>query len=157
WPWRRVPTLRFFLPMVFAVVPLLAALWFRMRAIIAIGMIMISMFAMQIVAVVMPQRPVNFSWLIYCVESPTNLSYFDDADRTADISTFDLLANYPQYLPQFSMHSQEKPPGPILFFRIILSICGPSDRTALIAGLLIAALATATIPAAFLMIRQITG
>jgi hypothetical protein len=145
--------------MLLAAVPLLVVAWFgRLKPVIAIGLMMISMLAMQIVAVVMPEDPPSLRKLIYTVQSPTNLSYFADADRSMDISTRDLLADFPHFMPQFQMHSQEKPPGPIVFFRAILGIFGAEDgnRTALIAGLIVGALATLSIPLTHLLIRTLT-
>jgi hypothetical protein len=158
WPWRSVPALRFYQAMLLAGAPLLiAATLTRLRVGVSIAHLMISMLAMQITASVMSQSPASFRGIIYTVESPTNLSYFADADRSLDIPTRQLLGNFPAYMPQFHMHSQEKPPGPILFFRVILAAFGPSDRTALIAGLIIGALATLTVPATCLLIKTLTG
>jgi hypothetical protein len=158
WPPRYVPALRWYPPMLLAAAPLLAAVAFssKLKPWIAIALMMVSMLAMQVVAATMSQTPASFHGVIYTVESPTNLSYFTDAARTSDISTRELLSHYPHFMPQFSMHSQEKPPGPILFFRALLAIFGESDRTALIAGLLIGALATIAIPATYWLIGSLT-
>jgi hypothetical protein len=158
WPWRNVPTLRLYPAMLAAAIPLFTVAHFaRLKPIVSVLLLMVSMFAMQVAAVAIPEEPATLRKVVYTVESPTNLSYFSDADRTMDISTAELLARYPAYMPQFSMHSQEKPPGPILFFRAILGVFGASDQTALIAGLLIGALATLAIPATYLLIKALTG
>ena len=157
WPWRHVPAARWYPPMLLAAAPLLLVASFaRLRNIFALPLLMISMLGLQIAAAAMPESPPGLRRLIYTIESPSNTSYFADADRSMDIPIAQLLHDYPRLMPQFQMHSQEKPPGPILFFRAILAMFGPSDRTALIAALTIAALATLAIPATYLLISVLT-
>ena len=161
WPWRQLIWWRYFPLMLVCAAPLFVALFIhgtgRIRSIWSIALLMVSMLAMQIVHIGLTVTPFSLSRITYFVESPMSTSYFADAIRSMDVPVSDLITNYPGYMPQFYMHSQEKPPGPILFFRAILTICGTKDidRTALIAGLLIGVLATLTVPATYLLIRTV--
>jgi hypothetical protein len=158
WPWRRLTWWRYFPLMALCAAPLFAALFIHhARTVAAIALVMLSMLAMQIVHIGLTVTPFSLSRITYFVESPMSTSYFADAIRSMDVPVSDLIANYPGYMPQFYMHSQEKPPGPILFFRTILSIFGTRDidRTALIAGLITGVLATLTVPATYLLIRAV--
>ena len=160
WPWRRLDGWRYF-PVMFAAAAPMAGAFFlfgasRARRIGAIAIVMLSMFAMQLVHIGMTAQPFSLSRIIYFVESPMNTSYYADAIRSADHPLLELLANYPGYMPQFYQHSQEKPPGPILFFRAIVQTMGVSDHTALVAGLIIGLLASFNIPARYVLIRTLT-
>src|SRR5438045_4209755 len=120
WPWRRLTWWRYFLLMALCAAPLFAAAFlYRARTVAAIGLVTLSMLAMQIVHIALTVTPFSLSRITYFVESPMSTSYFADAIRSMDVPVSDLIANYPGYMPQFYMHSQEKPPGPILFFRAI--------------------------------------
>ncbi|HEX3359237.1 MAG TPA: hypothetical protein VHS31_19825, partial [Tepidisphaeraceae bacterium] len=145
--------------MLAAALPLLAAIFIhgagRIRTIVAIGLVMLSMFAMEVVHIGMTVRPFSLTRVTYFIESPMSTSYYDDAYRSIDASVGDLLARYPVYMPQFYLHSQEKPPGPILFFRAIIQTLGVGDQTATIAGLLIGILATLSVPAVYALIRTL--
>src|SRR4051812_2304239 len=146
WPWRRLDGLRYFSAMLAVAAPLFVAAYIyraeRLRTALCIGLVMLSMLAMQIVHIGMLRTPFNLDRIIFFVQSPMNTSYFEDADRSLDIPIRELLSDYPRFMPDFRMHSQEKPPGPILFFRVILQLLGPSDRTALVAGIIVGILAT---------------
>jgi hypothetical protein len=161
WPWRRIGGWRYFPGMLAAAVPLVGAIFVfdagKARTVLAIVLVMLSMFAMEIVEIGMTVQPFSLTKITYFVESPMSMSYYADAYRSIDASVAELLQRYPAYMPEFYIHSQEKPPGPILFFRAIIQACGVSDGTATLAGLIIGALATLAIPATYLLIRTLTG
>ncbi len=157
WPWRRLGTWRYFPAMLACAAPIVPAVLLydlrRWRMVISIALVMLAMLAMQIVHVGLTVKPFNLNRITYFVESPMTTSYYADAIRSMDIPTTELLARYPEYLPQFDMHSREKPPGPILFFRTILALAGVSDRTAMLGGLIISLLTTLGVPATYALIR----
>jgi hypothetical protein len=158
WPWRRIAAWPYFGAMLLCAAPIFAAMFVgaatRTRRIGAIAMIMLSMFAMQVVQIGMTVKPFSLSRIVYFVESPMNTSYFSDAAKTVDVPLIKLLSEYPSYQREsFDMHSREKPPGPVLFFRWLLLARGVSDQTAMLAGILIGLLATLCVPMTYAMIR----
>jgi hypothetical protein len=157
WPWRRLDALRYFPGMLLCATPLFVAVAIhkstRLRTIICVALVMLSMFAMQIVHIGMTVKPFSLGRVTYVVESPMHTSYFTDAVGVFDEPLLRLLPNYPQHMREnFDMHSREKPPGPILFFRALMNCFGVSDQSALIAGIVIGVLATLTIPATYALI-----
>jgi hypothetical protein len=164
WKWhaRYIEFWRYLPAMLLCAVPLFGALWIgsgsRARVGLSIALLMLSMLAMQIVHIGLTVRPFSLSRVIYFVESPMSTSYFSDALRSMDHPTTELLAQYPGYMSQFYLHAQEKPPGPMLFFRTIIAGAGleSPDRTALIAGWIIGILATLNVPAVYTLLHTLT-
>src|SRR3954471_3680018 len=142
WPWRRLDARRLFPLMALAVAPLAIgwATWRDScrRTTVALIAIMLSMLAAEIFAAGVQTKPFGLKPVIYAVQSPMNTSYFFDANIPVNgYGLRNFLTDYPQLMPIFAMHSQEKPPGPILFFAAMLKVLGLSDRSALWAGLLV--------------------
>src|SRR5262245_28784273 len=83
WPPRHLRALRWYPPMLLAATPLFAVVTFasKIRPIVEIALVMLSMLAMQIVAATLPVSPPSFNEVTYTIESPTNFSYFTDAYR----------------------------------------------------------------------------
>jgi hypothetical protein len=157
WPWRteRMVFGRLLLVMVLAVAPLAVAgylafgnngLAIRWRRWLAISLIVISGFAMQLAAVFGGDGDGSLDRVGLVVQSSAATSYYTDAAKLVQtgVSTRDLLSHYPQWLDTFIGHSQVKPPGPMLFYRAWISTFGDTFATAKSAGLLIAALAALT-------------
>src|SRR5262249_52176652 len=66
------------------------------------------------------------------------------------------LIEYADNLYSTSLHTQSKPPGPVLYWRTLIRTFGYEDRTAVIGALLLGALATLAVPATYWMIRVLT-
>jgi hypothetical protein len=169
WPWRHLATLRVFAAMFLASLPVFAALAIvqrfgeRARPAIVLPLLMLGMLAMQLAGAGVQHEPFALrDGIARVIVSPSNTSYFYDAVRAADIPLGQFLRDYPHLMPQFTMHAQEKPPGPMLFFAAVVKVCGPSPedqtaifRTATIAGLLIGVLATLNVPAVYALARTL--
>jgi hypothetical protein len=163
WPWQRMAPGRYWPAMLAAAMPLAGAMvvWSRWRGraigrAAAVALLMLYVLATQIVYVGLQQTPFGFRRMAYIVVSPMNTSYFWDA-ATLDGNGFaiaDVLHDYPQLMPKLQLHSQEKPPGPVLFFWLILRLTSP-DNAATVAGFAIAALATLTVPATYTLARVV--
>jgi hypothetical protein len=167
WPWRHLATLRVFAAMLVASLPLFAGIAIiqhlgdRARPAIVFPLLMLAMLAMQLAAAGVQHEPFAVrDGLARVVISPSNTSYYYDAVRASEIPLSQFLHDYPQLMPQFTMHAQEKPPGPMLFFAAVAKVFGVADdaavyRTAAIAGLLIGILATLNVPVVYALARML--
>jgi len=60
-------------------------------------------------------------------------------------------------MPAMNLHTQSKPPGPVLYYVIFLKLLGDTPQAPLIAGLVLGALTTFSIPATYLFLRHLLG
>ena len=81
-------------------------------------------------------------------------SYFQDALRLADHPGF--LAEYPRLMDTLHLHSENKPPGPVLFFLAFLELFG-AENAALVCGLALAALAALVVVSVHWMASTLHG
>lgn len=118
---------------------------------LAVGSLMIATLALQLAASAAQGERLGFGHAIRAVESPMVTSYFSDAAELVNGpgTLGQWLEVWPQLMPQMYLHSQEKPPGPVLYHVLFLRLFGVSDRTALAAGLVIGLLATLSVLATY--------
>lgn len=157
WPWQRLAPSRVYPTLAFAATPLFLALWWfhrrPRRPIVPLVLAMISMFLLQLGGIAVLSEPMSLDKVARFVKSPRITSYFTDANKYSDLETW--LANYPQRMAHFRMHSRNKPPGPILFYVPFLGLAVDRDSAAHWGGIAIGLLATLAIPATFVMARAL--
>ena len=64
---------------------------------------------------------------------------------------------YPQILSQLSMHTHDKPAGPLLYFTALIDLLGYNDRTAIISGACIGLISTFSIVATYWLAKLLSG
>lgn len=159
WPWRREAPGRTYATMLLAAIPLIVAHVVhhkcRIREAYLLPLLMITSYAMMLANIVAPTHPASLDLLRDAVRSPYAMSYYTDA---AALQQFDgWLAQYPQLLPQLSMHTQSKPAGPLLFFTAFIRVMGYNDHTAIVSGLCIGLLSTFSVAASYWLIKLLSG
>jgi hypothetical protein len=80
-------------------------------------------------------------------------SYYLDALRLREVPGF--LAEYPRLMDTLHLHSENKPPGAVLFFMAFISVFGP-DQAAMASGLFMALLAALIIVSVWWMVATVT-
>lgn len=164
WPWRELAwsrVLGWLAPgglLVVAAVALYRDT--RLQTVLSLLLLMLGMFLLQLAGFGVQSNPFSLEPVSSIVEHPMHTSYFADAiplGMGTEITLFDLLSGYPDFMPQFYMHAQNKPPGAVLFFALFIRLMGVSHATSLVCGLVIGALATLSVPATFWMVRTITA
>ena len=156
WPWRdraSLPAVRWYAPMLPAALPIVMA-WFvttrsKWRTLLAIALLMLGVFAMKLVSVAFVTSPASFAQLAAIVRSPDATSYYSDAAALQDVQV--PLAIYPEIisLPSANLHTRSKPPGAVMYYLGFIHAYGFGDRSAIIAGIVLGALATLSIPATY--------
>ncbi|CAN5555880.1 hypothetical protein BH09PLA1_BH09PLA1_18940 [soil metagenome] len=164
WPYRdrsSLPALRFYVPMLLAAAPIIAAWFLPMRSRrstpIAIALLMLGVFAMKLVSVYIMTAPMSFALLAEMVRSPTSTSYYTDAAALQTVSS--PLEIYPEFLahPGLHLHTLSKPPGPVMFYFAFIRAMGFGDRSAIFAAIVIAAIAACSIPAMYALVKLFTA
>ena len=158
WSWRRLPVWPLYPLMLAAVAPFFAGQWVRVRfgkTAIAISLLMASTLALELAAM-SAQPPGGLERLRLIVENSVNTSYYTSATFVKDLSVPDWFSVFPDMLPDLMVHAKYKPPGLILFYYGLIQLFGEGPRTALIGGLVIAVLATATVPMTYRLVRFYT-
>jgi hypothetical protein len=87
------------------------------------------------------------------VWDPLITSYFTDAASISDVAGW--IRTYADHMPSFHLHSMNKPPLPILFYLPFIKLFGNNLRAALVGGYAVAALATLSIPAVYIVIKKL--
>lgn len=159
WTWRRLEPRRLYPLMLLGLLPFIAAQVVATRATfgdrrkmaMAVGLLMLATLTLEFAASAAQDKPMGFSHAIRAVESPMVTSYFSDAAElvSGPGRLRQWLQVWPQLMPQMYLHSQEKPPGPVLYHVLFIRLLGVSDRAALVAGLVIGLLATLSVLAAY--------
>jgi hypothetical protein len=158
WDWRALDAARL-APMLVALGPLLVAQWVygteRWPRWFLVALLMMSAFGLQLAAAVARPAPPGTNPIANAVSDDTITSYFTDA---AEIRRLDKwIATYHERLPSFRGHSRNKPPLPILYYLPFIKAWGHGTRAALAGGLGIGLLATWSVAATYLLVRQLTG
>jgi hypothetical protein len=60
-------------------------------------------------------------------------------------------------MPHMVLHSQEKPPGPVMFYAAFIARYGTTNTASMMAGIAIAALTMLAAPATYLFLKSLTG
>lgn len=162
WDWRVLPPWPLHGLMAAAVLPLLAGhVLYRpaskWRACAAIGLAMVSCYGLKLASVSVHTTPPSLRLVPIIVENRFATSYYTDAAAlNSQMSVREWLTNFPQLMPALSLHSKTKAPGPILFYTAFIKLMGVSERTALVSGLVVGAIGTFSIPAAYFLLRLLT-
>ncbi len=155
WPWRRLAGARVYPLLAAAALPFMVAHYLRWKGRIAsggsLGLVALSVLLMQLVAVGLPEDPFSLVRLWQYTAHPLVTSYFTDAAELRE--TPSLLARYHELLPSLHLHSQTKPPGPILFHGLMIRLFGVNPAAALAGGLVVGLLSTLAIPATYWLSR----
>ncbi|HEX8523934.1 MAG TPA: hypothetical protein VF669_16895 [Tepidisphaeraceae bacterium] len=158
--WHRAPFWPLFLWIPLAAAPVFVAAAFQWRRIaVPLALLMTSCFVLQFIVATYQHNEFNLHPLIRDVHSPLATSYFLDAEdlATKKESTLSFLRTYPQRMPALHYHSRNKPPMPILYYRLMLQFWPERDRAALAGIVILALLASSAIPATYWMILELTG
>jgi hypothetical protein len=161
WAWRRLPAWPLYPAMLLAAVPVVVAQimsWKWARVGIVLSLAMVSSFAMKIASSAFREWPPRLDIVGSIVENESATSYYTDAASIAasGVSLRGWLEAFPQIMPRLHLHSQSKPPGPILYWWVLIKIGGANPTTAKFGGLLLGAIATLSIPATYALVRSLT-
>lgn len=163
WGWRQTSGWRIYPALLAAFAPLILAHALYARQRIgergAIALSMISLLAMQLVYASLLGGTFSFKPFIELVQHPMALSYFMDAGglMSGPGGVRDWLTHYPELMPQMFLHSQEKPPGLVLYFALFIKLFGLNDTAALIGGVIAMTLSTLSVPAVYALARTLGG
>jgi hypothetical protein len=152
WPWfdPRLPALRIYPWLALAAAPIVLAqaLWRRAPA-AALGMVCIGIVAMQWTQMLVGVEAGSLRELVFLVHSRGATSYYTDA---ADLvgqgrSIGYVLGHYAELLPNLHVHSREKPPGPLLFYMVLIRMFGSGAAPAIISAAIISLVTALGAPA----------
>jgi hypothetical protein len=161
WTWRRLGICSVYPLMGIAALPFFAGQYLyardpaRVRLPLALGML--SAAALMLTGVT---RLGGIDRVVEIITNPDDVSYFTDAVRLVrggEVDGLRWLSRYPDLMPSFHLHTLNKPPGPLLYYLQFVAVFGATRAAALVSGLVIVLLATLSIPAAYLLLRQLTG
>jgi len=164
WPWRVNRGLVPYFVLLAAAIPW-AVGYFRFSlarassAFPGLLLMMATVFGLELVDRGLDMSPFDLTRIGSIIEEPGSTGYFTHAEELVQSgqTIYDFLHNYPHLMPTFTLHARNKPPGSILFYVPFLRLANTWDGAALRAGLLIALLATLSVPATYLMVRELTG
>lgn len=164
WNWQLLPPQTYLPRLLIAAAPVFAGLLVYQRTRRRDWSLFLICLGFAAVTLVVSHLQTNLGgWerTIRIVRSPGATSYFTAAYlflHPGSSETFrSFLAHYPDLLPQFYLHAQTKPPGPILFYAVLINLFGTGYATALIAGLLLLALSAGSIVATERMVRAVAA
>ena len=157
WTWQRVDSLRIFLSTAIFALPFFISQFLHSQKKIsttgALLWMMVAVFLGQVAICCVQVPRWNLLRIIAIVKSPEATSYFTDALRVSNVREF--IKNFNHLLPEMHLHAINKPPGMILFYRLMLCWFPQPDAAALVGGLLIGVLSTLVIPATFFLIKAV--
>jgi hypothetical protein len=159
WKWglRQLSPLRTYLALLAAAVPFALAQWGtlrRWRHRSCLLALMLAVLTLELTALGIGKTPFSLDRIPEFIRRPLYTSYFKDAETVQELRPW--LREFPERLSGFRVHSQNKPPGPILFFKLCRWIAPEPNRAAWLSGLAIAVLATLAVPATYLLTRRLT-
>lgn len=157
WQWRQLDALYSYPLLLLATLPFIAGHWLHLRGKLAIVtpllLVMATFFLLQLVALGTQSDPFSLGRIAWIVEHPYMTSFYNDAQTFTGLREW--LGNYPDRMSLFHLHSQNKPPGPILYYVLMIKLFGGAASQ--VGGILVGILATLAIPATYLLIRTIGG
>jgi hypothetical protein len=166
WHPRRVGEPLFYFGMLAGAAPLVLSIWISRRApasmpriLTALALMSSAAFAFGLVNACSHSQPFGMWQVSAAVAHPEWTSYFADADalRRAGLSVQQTLALFPELMHRLNLHSHEKPPGPILFYWLMLALFEPSpQRAALVGGLVVGAISSLSVAATYALVRVLT-
>jgi hypothetical protein len=155
--YRRLPPFHTYALMLLACVPTLVAMIFwprlaRRRSLLLL-LPMISAISAKMMSAIVADPQMRLSYIPHIVMDRFANSYYIDAVTLSNFPGW--ISDFPQIMPQLSLHSQTKAPGSILFYLAFIKTMGHSEQTALVAGIVIGALATLSIPMCYWFLRTL--
>ena len=160
WPWRArrgvMPYLILTLP---AIPVMIAQLRYSKLPAVGIALMMFSMLGMELAVRDLDTDQHDLTRLAAIIEEPGSIGYFTHAREFVESgkSIRQFLGDFPAEMLTFTKHARNKPPGSILFFVPFVKGSPTEDAAAMSAGLAIAVLATLSVPATYLLVRELTG
>lgn len=159
WSWRRLNGLWLYPAMLAAAAPFVVAqiLFNRGRRRAALVCLAAAALALQLTALSF-QPPGLIDRMTIIVQHPTITSYFLDAGLLhgqSNITTRELLWQYPDVVLLLHHHARYKPPGLLLFYLALISIFGKSTLAATIGGMIVALVASLAPIATYRMIKTL--
>lgn len=164
WRWQRIDAFRLYPAMLLAAAPFFLGQWVharRRRTAAGLALVMLSTFGLELASIGMQMDPFNLDRIAWVIENPFATSYFLDAcelvaaDPHASFRTW--MATYPQLIADFHLHTRFKPPGLLLYHVAFVELLGANRVAALVAGLVLGVLATGSVAATYLLLRQLCG
>lgn len=171
WPWFVMPARRWYSWMLVAALPVVFAADIEMRAagrrgraarwrahVVAVALLTAAVPLMKIVALSCFYRDLSLLRIGGIVVDPISTSYYTDAGAVdAAWKGWSWLGTYPAFLPRTQLHTQSKPPGPVVYHLLFVRAMGfGSMRGAQIDGVVLALLAALSIPATYWLLRVLT-
>lgn len=164
WKWGYrpfpIPLAKSILPLMVATLPALAVQFLdvRKRSHQLIGLLglMAACFGLKLAAVLPRTDPPSLNVVVAVVEQPSMTSYYTDAASVKDLPLKKWVSDYPQRMGGFNLHTQSKPPGPMIYWWTMIQLLGEEGhRASRIGGLILGFLTTLAIPATFLLLRTV--
>ena len=154
WPWRSLGIARTLMVAASLLPAVAAILIYRSRPVLAIALLTISSFTLRITFALVQDPHLHFDWLDAVVRSPSATSYYIDAAILNSASNW--LSLYPSVLHQLHLHTQSKPPGPVLWYSLWIRSMGVGRSSAIAAAIALGAIQSLVVPATAWMVRQVT-
>jgi hypothetical protein len=160
WPWRAPAVGPLALRVAVALVPAAIGIILRARGRLgprrALQLAAGTLLLVQLVLLGSQTTPFSLLRIAELVASPSVTSYFTDGWRLADGGSLDWIAAYPDTYATLTFHSLTKPPGPVLYYWVLVRLVGPA-AAATVGGLLLAFAAAGVVPATAWLTRALTG
>jgi hypothetical protein len=119
-----------------------------------------SVVAMKILSLACIYPGLPLSRISAIVQDPQSTGYYTDARALTSADTnWAWLADYPNILtlPGLHLHTISKPPGPLVYYMHFIRALGNGRPSAIAAGVWLAILAAAAVPAVYWLIRVLSG
>lgn len=157
WAWRPLAPTPTYLIFLLAFLPILIAQQVRRSSFlsrgVAILLLMIGCCAIKLATAAQRTSPPSLDEMVAVVEHPFMTSYYTDAASIQDRPLRSWMRDFPQLMGGFHLHSQSKPPGPTLYWWLLIRWGGENHHTAYVGGLLLGLLAALAIPATYWMLK----
>ena len=155
WPFQRLDWVATFGAVAAASLPLFAARALHARGGARPGFLLalISSGTALTATAAMGVQPTGLDRMHSLIESPVVTSYYTDALELG--SEPEWMATYPERLPSLHLHTKTKPPGSVMFYVGLIRVFGEGSVAAAIGGLLLAIGAALSVPAVFLLAREL--
>lgn len=161
WQWRSLPWDCWLLTIAGAL-PLLATIcWMwrrpattRRTTLAQLAALMLSSALLKCVVLIAQASPIDTRYAVDLIRSPWATSFFYDAARMHHFGS-GWVPLYDELAPLLTMHTRNKPIGPVLYFYTITGAMGVTANAALVCAGGLIALASASIPAVYACVRAI--
>ncbi len=118
-----------------------------------LALLMAGSGAMKLMSSALQLSPPSLDGAGYIMSSPVKTSYYFDAGVL--MKQRDWMARYHEYLPITNLHTQSKPPGPVLYSALMIRLFGSDPRAATIAAIVLGVLSLLAIPSVYWLGRSV--